>query len=106
MIGFPSENLHNTIGDSSIEALAWRLDPEANSIALTAWYVGRFYDCLPTRILKNRPAEDEVWQTRGWSARPGYDPRDVGWGGFGALIGYTQAEVDEVPILPAVDLLA
>ena len=105
LVDFFADNLHRTIGDLSTEVLTWQPDPGANNIAVTVWHIGRLLDYLSARLLENRP-EAELWLTRGWCAQTGYDPRDIGWAGSGALIGYTQAEVEEVPILPADDLLA
>jgi len=97
---------HNTIGEMSLDALSWQPDPEANSIAVTAWHIGRLLEDLWARILENRPAADQLWLANGWSARTGYDPRGRGWGGWGMLAGYTQAEVEEIPVLSADDLTA
>jgi DinB superfamily len=91
--------------DLSPDALHWRPDDEANTIALTVWHVSRAFDMLRIRILEKRPPEDELWHTRGWVAKTGYDPRGIGWDGFGNLAGYTQAEVAAVPILSVSELL-
>ena len=106
LIDFLADNLHQTIGDLSPEVLAWQPDSEANNIAVTVWHIGRLLDYLSERLLENRPAEAELWLTRGWCARTGYDPRGIGWNSTGALIGYSRAEVDDVPVLPADELLA
>ena len=106
LVDYLAKNLHETIGDLSIQTLSWQPDPGANSIAATAWHICRMLDRLSIRLLNNRPAEAELWLARGWSARTGYDPRGIGWFDVGILAGYTRAEVEEVPILPAEGLLA
>jgi DinB family protein len=97
--------LHRTIQDLSLDALSWCPDAEANSIALTVWHVSRAFDVLSVHVLEKRPPEEELWHTRGWTAKTGYDPRGIGWDGVGNLAGYTQAEVAAVPILSASELL-
>jgi hypothetical protein len=86
--------------------LTWQPDPGANSIVVTAWHIARMFDILGVRLLEDRPAEEELWMARGWRDRTGYDTRGIAYGGFGALIGYTRAEVEEVPVLSADDLLS
>jgi hypothetical protein len=39
------------------------------------------------------------------SVLTGYDPRGLGWGGFGFLAGYTREEVEGVPKLSADELV-
>jgi hypothetical protein len=97
--------LHKTFHDLSPDALNWRPDDEANTIALTVWHVSRAFDVLRIRVLEKRPPEAELWHTRGWAAKTGYDPRGIGWDGVGNLAGYTQAEVAAVPSLAASELL-
>ncbi|MFL5801023.1 MAG: hypothetical protein ACJ8CR_04700 [Roseiflexaceae bacterium] len=60
---------------------------------------------LGTRALADQPAVQELWHTRGWAARGGYDPHGVGYEGLGVLTGYTLAEVAAIPRLSAGDLL-
>lgn len=90
----------------SHDALAWQPDAEANNIAVTVWHISRALDLLTVRLLENRPALEEAWFTRHWVERTGYNPRGLGWNGFGNLTGYTQADVSAVPLLSADDLLA
>ena len=100
------EVLRGTISDLPLEALRWQPGPEANNIAVTVWHVSRAFDLLKVRALENQDSAAEQWFTAGWAVRTGYDPRGLGYGGFGNLAGYTQAEVAAVPILPAEELLA
>jgi hypothetical protein len=93
------------IAELSPEELTWQPDPEANDIGVTVWHFSRWLDMLAAQALANRPAGEELWQTRGWAARTGYDPRGIGYLGLGLLTGYTQAEVAAVPRLTAGQLL-
>ncbi len=101
-----AQRFHRTLDGASLPALGWQPDAEANNIAVTVWHVSRAFDLLQTRILEKQSPDAELWHTKGWAARTGYDPRGLGYGGFGNLAGYTQAEVAQVPILPADELLA
>lgn len=53
------------------------------------------------RVLQNRPYVDEVWHTGGWATKTGYDPHGIGFGGWGTLARFTQAEVTQIPRLTA-----
>ncbi len=101
-----SKRIHRMLDGVSLPALGWQPDAEANNIAVTVWHVSRAFDLLQTRILENQTPDAELWYTKGWAARTGYDPRGLGWSGLGNLAGYTLAEVAQVPILPADELLA
>jgi hypothetical protein len=93
------------IAELSLEELGWQPDPEANNIGVTVWHFSRWLDMLAVQALANRPAAEELWQTCGWAARTGYDPRGIGYRGLGLLTGYSQAEVAAVPHLVAGQLL-
>jgi hypothetical protein len=96
-----SFSFHRTIQDLPMEAMQWQPDPEANSIALTAWHVSRALDVLKVKILENRPDLEQLWYGRGWASRTAYDPAGLGTGGFGNLAGYTLYQVKAVPVLSA-----
>lgn len=97
--------VHWVLDGMPLQALSWQPDAEANNIAVTVWHFSRAFDLLKVRLLESQPPDVELWHTRGWAARTGYDPRGLGWGGLGNLAGYTRAEVEAVPILPAGELL-
>ncbi len=98
--------LCHEIEDLTIEQLSWQPDPDANSIGVTVWHIGRWLDLLKVRVLDNLPPEMEQWHTRGWTAKTGYDPRGVGYRGYGTLTGYSQDEVAAIPILTAEEHLS
>jgi DinB family protein len=87
------------------DELTWQPDPHGNNIAVTVWHYTRWWDILAVRAFQNKPAEEELWFTRGWYEQTRYDPRGIGVGGLGALTGYTWAEVEAVPILSATELM-
>lgn len=87
------------------EALAWRPDPLANSIGLTVWHMSRWWDLLVVVLLENRTPDEEQWHTRGWREKTGYDPRGIGFNGFGAITGYSAEEADAVPAMAREDLM-
>lgn len=97
--------LRRALQDLPAAALVWRPDPQANNIAVTVWHMARALDLLTARLLDGRPSETELWFSAGWAARTGYDPRGLGWGGFGNLAGYTPEQVAAVPLLSAAELL-
>jgi hypothetical protein len=101
-----SEALHRTLQDLPLDVLRWQPDEEANNIAVTVWHISRAFDLFKVRFFENLPPEEELWHTRGWAAKTGYDPRGIGRRELGNLVGYTQEEVKAVPILSAEDLLA
>jgi hypothetical protein len=61
--------------------------------------MARGLDFLATRVLLGRPAEQELWHTQGWMEKTGYDPRGIGYGGWGVLTGFTRDEVQAIPKL-------
>lgn len=97
--------LRHEIEELTVEELSWQPDPEANSIGVTVWHVSRWLDLLTVQALENRPAEEEQWHTRGWAAKTGYDPRGVGYKGYGAVTGYIHEEVAAIPVLSAQEQL-
>ncbi len=79
-------------------------DAEGNNIAVTVWHISRWIDIV-ARMLPGRSNKEELWLTRGWAERTGYNPHGVGEQGLGAVTGYTLQEVAEIPLLSAQELL-
>ncbi|MCP4538795.1 MAG: hypothetical protein GY832_16805 [Chloroflexi bacterium] len=100
-----AKRVNRVLDGMSLQALNWQPDAEANNIAVTVWHFSRAFDLLKVRVLENQLPDTELWYTQGWAAQTGYDPRGLGWGGFGNLAGYTRAQVKAIPILPADKLL-
>jgi hypothetical protein len=105
LVAYLARSVRQEVAGMSEEELTWQPDAEGNSIAITVWHFSRWLDLLTVRAFENRPPEEEQWQTRGWAKKTGYDPRGIGYQGFGALTGYTQEEVAAVPVLSADELL-
>jgi len=87
------------------DQLDWHPRFEGNSIGVTVWHLARGMDFLATRALRGLAAEDEIWHRAGWRDRTGYDPRGVGYGGWGVLTGYTWEDVMALPRLSAAEHL-
>ncbi len=84
--------------------LAWQPDAEGNNIAVTVWHFSRWLDVTARLMLGKSPGE-ELWLTRGWAERTGYNPQGIGKRGLGVVTGYTLQEVAEIPLLSAQELL-
>ena len=105
LVSYLARSVRREVEGLSYEELTWQPDAEGNSIAITVWHFSRWLDLLTVRAFENRPPEEEQWHTRGWAEKTGYDPRGIGFQGFGALTDYTQEEVAAVPVLAADELL-
>jgi len=99
------QDLRPEIESMTPAELAWQPGPQANSIGVTLWHIARGMDLLAVRVLQGQAAETELWQTRGWMVRTGYDPRGIGYDGWGVVTGYTWEEVQAIPYLTAGELL-
>lgn len=100
-----ARDLRPEIQPLSAEELAWQPGPQANSIGVTVWHIARGLDLLAVRVLQALPAEAELWHTLGWREKTGYDPRGLGYGGWGVVTGYTWEEVLAIPQQSAAELL-
>jgi hypothetical protein len=74
-----------------------RSDPAANSIAVTVWHMGRLMDVFLTQHVEGKPTDKECWIRNGWAERTGYDPCGLGSNDWGAVVGFTQEQVAEIP---------
>jgi hypothetical protein len=90
----------------SEDELTWQPAPASNHIAQTVWHFTRWLDVMVVQAFENKPSDEEQWFTRGWASKTGYDPRGIGYGGFGTITGYTWQEAEAVPVLSAADLIA
>ena len=101
LVTYAAQGIRRVVAGLSSEDLTWRPDAEGNSIGVTVWHCSRWLDVLAVQLLENKPAAAEQWHTRGWREKTGYDPRGIGYGGFGVITGYTQEEVAAIPFLSA-----
>lgn len=97
--------LHRAIDGLGNKVFEWRPDEGANNIRLTIWHISRSYDVLKTRILEGQNPELELWHVNGWKQKTEYDPRGIGFAGFGNLTGYNLAEVNAIPSMSTQELL-
>jgi hypothetical protein len=77
-VGRIRQVVHRVVDGLTPEQLAFRLDPEANSIAWLVWHLTRIQD---DHVADAFQAE-QVWTVGGWLERFGlpFDPRDTGYG--------------------------
>lgn len=75
----------------------WKIDAEANSIALILWHMGRLMDVFFHQLALGKSPEETCWFRCGWADVTGYDPRGLGREGWGTLNGYTPDEVENIP---------
>lgn len=68
----------STLDGLDPEALQWRPDPEANTIAWLVWHVARVQDDHVAGVLER----DQVWSEDGWAERFGLEPgvMNIGYG--------------------------
>jgi hypothetical protein len=70
--------VRRVVGGLTPEQLAFRVDPEANSIAWLVWHLTRIQDDHVADVART----EQVWTAQGWVERFGlpFDPRDTGYG--------------------------
>jgi hypothetical protein len=72
------EVVHQVVDGLTPEQLAYRVDPEANSIAWLVWHLTRIQDDHVAEVAQ----AEQVWTSQGWAQRFGLplDPLDTGYG--------------------------
>lgn len=72
------ELVHHTVPDLEGSALAWRPDPQSNSIAWLVWHLTRIQDDHVAEIA----GDEQVWARQGWAERFGLPAgsADTGFG--------------------------
>jgi Protein of unknown function (DUF664) len=72
------EVVHRAVEGLRPEQLAFRVDPEANSIAWLVWHLTRIQDDHVAGVARTV----QVWTSKGWAERFGlpFDPRATGYG--------------------------
>jgi hypothetical protein len=90
------EVVHEVVDGLTPEQLAFRVDPEANSIAWLVWHLTRIQD----DHLADAAQAEQVWTSQGWVERFGlpFDPLATGY-------GHRAAEVAAVRVGSAALLL-
>jgi Protein of unknown function (DUF664) len=77
-VGRIREVVHRVVDGLTPEQLAFRIDPEANSVAWLVWHLTRIQDDHMAAAFQ----AEQVWTSQGWMERFGlpFDPRDTGYG--------------------------
>jgi uncharacterized damage-inducible protein DinB len=72
------EVVHRAVDGLTPEQLAFRVDPEANSIAWLVWHLTRIQDDHVADVA----GTEQVWTSQGWAERFGlpFGPRATGYG--------------------------
>lgn len=88
------ESVHQVVDGLSPDDLAWRPDPEANSIAWLVWHLTRVQD----DHIADVAGGEQLWETGGWAARfdlP-FDQRVIGYGQSPAEVGKVRADAEQL----------
>ena len=84
---------HRAVDGLSPEQLAYRVDPDANSIAWLVWHLTRIQDDHVADVAR----VEQVWTSQGWGERFGlpFDPRDTGYGHRSEEVAAVQMDSGE-----------
>jgi hypothetical protein len=93
-VGRIRQVVHRVVDGLTAEQLAFRIDPEANSIAWLVWHLTRIQD----DHLADATQAEQVWTAQGWAERFGlpFDPRDTGYGHRAEEVGAVRVESGEL----------
>lgn len=91
-LGRVREQVPAVVGGLSVEDLAWRPDPEANSIAWLVWHLSRIEDDHVAHVA----GREQVWLEDGWVDRFGlpFDRRAHGYGMSAADVAQVRVGAD------------
>ena len=92
------DTAHRVVADLDDEALAWRPDPEANSIGWLVWHLARVEDGHVAHIAGQTELWDDEWATS-LSLPPGYS--DTGYAHSSEEVGRVRPPAQ--PLLQYVD---
>lgn len=86
--------VHRAVDGLTTEQLAFRVEPEANSIAWLVWHLARIQDDHVAGVAE----AEQVWISRGWVDRFGlpFDPRDTGYGHQADEVASLQVDSGEL----------
>jgi hypothetical protein len=86
--------VHQVVDGLTPEQLAFRVDPEANSIAWLVWHLARIQD----HHLADATQAEQVWTSQGWVERFGlpFDPRATGYGHRADDVAAVQVDSGEL----------
>lgn len=86
------DNVHEAVEGLDEPQLAFRIDPEANSIAWLVWHLTRVQDDHVAEVA----GSDQVWTSDGWARRFGLPFRDnaIGYGHTADDVGQVRASAE------------
>jgi len=108
MVDYLDDNLRRLkrqLINVSEDCLHWRVDAEANSIAVILWHMGRLLDVFFTQLALGIPSDEERWIAGGWAQKTDYDPRGLGRDGWGSVNEYMLDDVAAMPKFNLAELL-
>jgi uncharacterized damage-inducible protein DinB len=89
-LGRVREQMPDLVADLSDDDLAWRPDPEANSIAWLVWHLTRVQD----DHIADAAGTPQAWTSRGWAERFAlpFSVADTGYGHGGEQVAAVRVE--------------
>lgn len=93
-LGRVTESVHAAVEGLSPDDLAWRPDPDANTIGWLVWHLTRIAD----DHLADLTGREQVWTSDGWAPRFGLPPgaMDHGYGHTAEQVAALRPEGTEV----------
>jgi uncharacterized damage-inducible protein DinB len=84
------EEVHHAVDGLSRQDLAYRIDPDANSIAWLAWHLTRIQDDHVSAV----EGVEQVWTAKGWADKFGlpFDRLATGYGQDSGEVAAVQAD--------------
>lgn len=84
--------VHRVLDGMDDDALAARVDPEANSIAWLVWHLTRIQDDHVAQVADT----EQVWTSKGWAARFGlpFETAATGYGQTSEEVGQVRASAE------------
>jgi Protein of unknown function (DUF664) len=88
------EVVHRVVDGLTPEQLAFRIDPEANSVAWLVWHLTRIQDDHVAGVA----GSEQVWTSQGWVERFGlpFDPLATGYGHRADDVAAVQVDSGEL----------
>jgi hypothetical protein len=88
------EVVHQAADGLTAEQLAFRPDPDANSIAWLIWHLSRIQDDHVAEVA----GTEQVWTAKGWAVKFGlpFGPADTGWGHDADQVGAVRIKEAEL----------
>ncbi|NQX29488.1 DUF664 domain-containing protein [Microbacteriaceae bacterium VKM Ac-2854] len=89
--------IHDTVlavlDDATAEDLAYRADPEANSVAWLIWHLTRVQDNHLSPLAEREQAKEQAWLADGWFEKSGlpFAPKASGYGQSAAEVAAVGA---------------